>query len=620
MKADIRTLIIGLDAYSPTVFERLGAQGRLPNLTRYAERGGYARLSVTDPPQSEVSWTSIATGLNPGGHGIFDFVHRDPATYALSVSLLPTRRGLGGIQFVPPHTARTIFDHTAERGFPATALWWPATFPARLESPVRTLPGLGAPDILGRLGVGTLLTGGQEAEQEHKTIIARLRQGGRGRYVGALSGPIRAGQAGGSPSEVEVRLDLADERSARLIVGRQSVELALGTWSPILELSFKMGPLLSVRALTRVIWTQAQPHVRLYFLPFQLHPLRSPWRYAAPRSFVRRAWKTCGPFLTLGWPQDTTGLEEGCMTDDQFLALCDSILETRERVLMDQLGRFDEGILASVFDSLDRIQHMFWRDRPDLVDEWYVKLDALVGRVERRLADLGQEGIKTVVVSDHGFADLNFKVHLNRWLVERGYLAAAAERGASNENGSGSLQDADWTKSQAYAIGLNSVYLNLAGREGQGCVPADQREAVLDRLRGELLDWRGPDGRAVVTTVQRQSEVFEGPLTAYGPDLVVGYSPGYRASAETGLGKWENAAITPNHDHWGGDHCMDAQAVQGVLFCNQGLSQFPNPSYRDIPVLTVGTALAPGSSAPPPTLSDEDKRAVEERLKGLGYL
>jgi predicted AlkP superfamily phosphohydrolase/phosphomutase len=322
----------------------------------------------------------------------------------------------------------------------------------------------------------------------------------------------------------------------------------------------------------------------------------------------------------LGWPQDTTGLEDGCITDDQFLALCDSILETRERLLMNHLEHFEEGILASVFDSLDRIQHMFWRDRPDIVDEWYVKLDALVGRVERRLADLGKSEIKTVVVSDHGFADLEFKVHLNRWLVEQGYLATSAKGKASGANGTGSLQDADWSKSQAYAIGLNSLYLNLNGREGQGCVPVAGRDAVLVKLRNELLDWQGPDGRAVVARVHRGADVFEGPLGEHGPDLVVGYAPGYRASAETGLGKWKDVAITPNHDHWGGDHCMDAQTVQGVLFCSQGLKEFPEPSYRDFPALTVGEALDPSRVAPPPALGKEDERAVEERLKGLGYL
>jgi len=227
--------------------------------------------------------------------------------------------------------------------------------------------------------------------------------------------------------------------------------------------------------------------------PLQLHPLHSPWRYATPRAFVRQTWQACGPFLTLGWPQDTTGLEERCITDSQFLDLCESIFRTRERVLVRQLQRFREGILACVFDSLDRVQHMFWRSRPDIVDEWYVKLDTLLGRVEGRLADLGKEQTKIVILSDHGFADFDFKVHLNHWLVERGYLVTAGDE-------SGSLQDVDWSQSQAYAIGLNSLYLNLAGREGQGCVPASQYEPLLSKLQDELLGWRGPDGSACDST------------------------------------------------------------------------------------------------------------------------
>jgi len=411
-----------------------------------------------------------------------------------------------------------------------------------------------------------------------------------------------------------VRLELTDDRSGRLTIGKRAVELLQGVWSPILEISFKVGPLMSVRALTRAILTQLQPDVRLYFLPLQLHPLHSPWRYAAPGAFVSQTWKACGPFLTLGWPQDTTGLEDGCITDSQFLALCESIFETRERTLMYHLQRFQEGILASVFDSLDRVQHMFWRDRPDIVDQWYVRLDALVGRVEKRLADLGKDQTKIVIVSDHGFADFNHKVHLNRWLIERGYLVT------KGEGGSGNLQNVDWSRSQAYAVGLNSVYLNLAGREGQGSVHSTQYEAVVNKLGDELLGWRGPDGRPVVQQAQSQGDAFVGPFATYGPDIVVGFSRGYRASAETGLGEWKEASTEPNGDHWGGDHCIASQAVPGVLFSNQDIGNYPHPSYRDIPALTIGMAPDLNDSAPPPSFSDEDRDIVEERLRSLGYL
>src|SRR5690554_622011 len=104
----MHTLILGLDAFDPHIFERLHEQGRLPTLGKYVGSGGYARFGVSNPPQSEVSWTSIATGLNPGGHGLFDFVHRDPATYRVHASLLPTKKGLAGTQFVRPYNARTL--------------------------------------------------------------------------------------------------------------------------------------------------------------------------------------------------------------------------------------------------------------------------------------------------------------------------------------------------------------------------------------------------------------------------------------------------------------------------------------------------------------------------------
>ena len=614
----MHTLILGFDSLDPVTFERLASQGKMPNLTKYADAGKYARFEVSDPPQTEVSWTSIATGLNPGGHGIFDFVHRAPETYTPFVSLLPTRRNIAGLQFVPPYKARTIFEEAARQGFPATSLWWPATFPARPESPVRTIPGLGTPDILGRLGVGTLYTTDTAlVDEERKTALKIFTKVGAERLVSSLEGPISKKGAATQAVAVDIRIDLIDDHNANLTVGKQSIQLTTGKWSPIFEVSFKMGLLFSVRALTRAILTQTQPDVKLYILPLQIHPLASTWRYATPPSFVKGVWKECGPQLTLGWPQDTTGLEEGCISDSQFLDLCDSIFASRECTLMHLIESFQEGILATVFDSLDRVQHMFRRDRPDIVERWYIKIDDLVGRVEQRLVAQNKPHVKLLVLSDHGFADFKYKVHLNRWLIENDFLSAV------KPNGSGSLGDADWSQSQAYAVGLNSLYINLANREGQGIVSADQYEPLAANLRERLINWIGPDDRPIIQRALLRDEAFSGPLTTYGPDILIGYTPGYRASPETGLGKWKENSNEPNNAHWGADHCIDSQAVPGVIFCSNGLEGITNPSYRDIPSLTIGKELAPHSTEPAPTPSSsskEDKEIIEERLKDLGYL
>lgn len=612
----IHTLILGLDAFDPRVFERLLHEGRMPNLASFVERNGYAELRIANPPQSEVSWTSIATGLDPGAHGMFDFVHRDPASHTPFVSLLPTQEKLGLTRFVRPFSARTIFDMTADRGYPSTSLWWPGTFPARPESPVRTLPGLGTPDVMGRLGVGCLYSADPALPDEMgKTPVLHLRQEGAERFAQRLIGPRRKRRSSEVTLSIPLRLEIRDQRAASLEIGGQVVDLVRDEWSPVLDLRFPVGRFASVRAITRVVLTGTRPPT-LYVLPLQLHPLAPIWPYGTPRGFVRRTWESCGPFLTLGWPQDTAGLEDGCITDDHFVALCRSVDDSRARVLLHLLEDFREGILAGVFDTLDRIQHMYLRDRPDIVEGWYRRLDAFVGEVAAKFEPSAGDDRRLVILSDHGVGPVEHVVHLNRWLIDQGLLGVAP----GSPSGSGRWSSIDWGRTEAYAIGLNSVYLNLEGREGRGIVSPGRQEELCERIRRDLARWVGPDGRPVVARAWLNGEAFRGALASYGPDLVVGYSVGYRASPETGLGGWGERALEPNDGHWGADHCFDVGSVPGVLFSSRALTALDRPSYRDIPMLTIEAEPDEGSMAPPPSIGKEDTDLIEERLRSLGYL
>src|SRR4030095_9655289 len=241
------------------------------------KQGGYSKLGVCSPPQTEVSWTSIATGVDPGGHGIFDFVHRDPQTYLPYVSILPTRKGVLGDQFVPPYTTKTFFEETAELGYPATALWWHAMFPARPEIPVMTLPGLGTPDIRGQLGVGTFFS--TEAEEKKKFRVVKLESVGKDRYKADLPGPDVSSKSGPHPITIPLVLEILDDNMAKLTIGGTSIPLRIGEWSQIIEVQFKASLLVRVHTITRVILTSINGVVRLYFLPLQIHPLHSTWHY-----------------------------------------------------------------------------------------------------------------------------------------------------------------------------------------------------------------------------------------------------------------------------------------------------------------------------------------------------
>ncbi len=362
----MRALILGFDSFDPKLFETFSGQGDLPNLSKLAEGDGYSSFQVCAPPQTEVSWTSIATGADPGSHGIFDFVHRNPETYVPYVSILPTRTSAIGTQFVPPYTARTMFDEAVDQGYPATALWWPAMFPSRPESPVNVIPGLGTPDVRGQLGLGSFYsTENGFLKEGHKTP-AEIFKGNGKTYTSSLKGPFTKRKGKVVPAEVEFQIDVLDEKNVGLLLDGVPYALQPGEWSPILEIKFKTGMFVTVHALTRAIVTSTNP-VRLYFLPLQIHPLHALWQYASPKSFVKQAWEAAGSFLSLGWPQDTTGLEDGCISDEQFIALCEDIFAARERILFHFLEDFKEGVLASIFDDLDRVQHMFRRDRPEVV-------------------------------------------------------------------------------------------------------------------------------------------------------------------------------------------------------------------------------------------------------------
>ena len=73
-----RMIVLGIDGMDPVFVETHFAA--LPNLNRLRQQGSFRRLATTIPPQSPVAWSSVITGMDPGGHGIFDFVHRNPAT------------------------------------------------------------------------------------------------------------------------------------------------------------------------------------------------------------------------------------------------------------------------------------------------------------------------------------------------------------------------------------------------------------------------------------------------------------------------------------------------------------------------------------------------------------
>lgn len=114
-----RTLVIGLDGVPHSLITRLAADGTMPNVARLSGIGSLARMKVTLPEISAVSWPSFMTGANPGTHGIYGFVDPKPGSYDIR---FPNFRDL---------KAPTIWERLGERKKRSVVLNQPSTYPAR---------------------------------------------------------------------------------------------------------------------------------------------------------------------------------------------------------------------------------------------------------------------------------------------------------------------------------------------------------------------------------------------------------------------------------------------------------------------------------------------------------
>jgi predicted AlkP superfamily phosphohydrolase/phosphomutase len=210
-----------------------------------------------------------------------------------------------------------------------------------------------------------------------------------------------------------------------------------------------------------------------------------------------------------------------------------------------------------------------------VIEDLYRRMDALIGRVMSQL----DERTLLLVVSDHGFKSFARCVNLNAWLHQNGYLALKEGKPESGDW----FEDVDWSRTRAYTMGLNGLYLNLKGREREGIVsPGPEAESLKEELRQKLNGLADPaSGRSGITGVFDCDAVYAGPYVDNAPDLIVGYGDGYRASWDSVMGKVTAQIFEDNLKAWSGDHCIDPRLVPGVLFSNRKIAD-EKPAIVDV--------------------------------------
>jgi len=253
---------------------------------------------------------------------------------------------------------------------------------------------------------------------------------------------------------------------------------------------------------------------------------------------------------------------------EEMMKITDYLAETVNYILKNK--EFD--FLMSVFTAPDAVGHVFFKyldenhpkfeNKKEFVDAYfsiYTKLDEILESILNRL----KENDKLLIVSDHGFTSVYYGVALNKWLMEKGYLrlkrrpstlfkrflfnlgitpenlfriakklnlVKKAQEEAYRESKSFirkivdfitiGWDDIDWSKTKAYSQGnFGQIFINLKGREPQGCVTLEEYNDIVDKIISDLKELRF-NGERVFDIIKRRDEVYKGDFVKYAPDII----------------------------------------------------------------------------------------------------
>ena len=600
-----KIIILGVDGLDPDLLTKFMADGKMPNFARLAQQGSFRRLTTSIPPQSPVAWSNLITGMNGGGHGIFDFIHRDPKNFQLYFSTSKVEGPKHSFQigrWVIPlgsgsaeqlRHGKAFWEILDDNHVPNFVYRIPANFPP-IDAKGKTLSGMGTPDLRGTYGTFTFYT-------DDPTAAVGAVEGGEvvqvdvknNRVTSNLIGPDNTFLKNAPPSTEPFTVDVDPlEAVARIDFQGNKFVLKEGEWSGWLPVEFQLMPVIgNVKGICRFYLKQAHPRFQLYVSPINIDPENPALPISTPARYSRDLAKEIGEYHTQGIAEDTKALTAGVLDDKEYLQQAHTVLAEHRRAFDAEFPRFHEGLFFFYFSSLDLNAHMLWRltdpqspaydaaaaaQYGGALEEFYGQIDQVLGEAMTKVDD----NTTLLVLSDHGFAPYRRSFNLNTWLWKNGYITR--KEGVSGDS-SEPFSDVDWSRTRAYGLGLNGLYVNMRGREREGIVePGAQSDALLREIQQKLLQVQDPkDGSPVITRVDLASEVYQGPYARTGPDALVGYNRGYRSGWKTILGAIPPDVLEDNTNPWSGDHCMDYTKVPGVLLSNRPIPA-QAPALTDI--------------------------------------
>ncbi|MFT4539895.1 MAG: putative AlkP superfamily phosphohydrolase/phosphomutase [Planctomycetota bacterium] len=594
-----RMIVVGLDGFDPGLAKKYMDEGRMPNFKKLAEEGCFSPLQTAIPSISPVAWSTYATGVDASRHNIYDFLTRDPCSYMPVLSSTDTRSVPRSINLgfaKVPFGSRAIYK-ILQKSQPfwkllgANNVWSsiirvPITFPAQKFKNGTLLSGMCVPDLQGTQGSFSFYSTRSRGADSHiggQQFKITIRNG---KVESALKGPTGSdGHSMKSPFTVE--LDESTRR-VKITVGKETEEVGFQEYTPWMVVPFD-----GVQGIARIyIQTWDEDEFGIYVTPINIDPDKPAMPISHPFVYAIYLAKLLGRFATLGLAEDTWALNERVIDEKAFLEQAYLIFEERKKQLWNVLEKTKRGFVTVVFDTTDRISHMFYRyldpTHPanegkdteiykNVIPELYEKMDAFLPEIRAKIGE--DEDTIFMVISDHGFCNFRRGVNLNSWLRDEGYLVLK-----DGETTSGDwFQKVDWSKTRAFTLGLTGIFINRVGRERQGIVEkGEEMDALTAEIAAKLEKLTDPQsGDEVINEVFFTQQIHDGPYADVAPELLIGYNKSFRHSWDCATGAVSKDIFSDNTKSWSGDHCVDPRFVPGVFWCNRKINT-EQPNLHDI--------------------------------------
>jgi len=603
-ETDKKIIILGFDGMDPHLVEVWMKQGYLPAFQKLRTIGSFTPLETSNPPQSPVAWSNFITGMDPGGHGIFDFMHRDPQHYipifSAAESTATTRTlSIGNYEFPLSGgevknliKGKAFWQILEEYDIPATIFKMPSNYPP-VPTKQRTLSGMNTPDLMGSYGICNYYT--TESTRINEDIGgARIHEvyviGNR--VETKLPGPENAFKKDKPDSFIDFKVYIDPANPvAKISIQDHEFILRVGEWSDWKRIHFNMIPTQKVSGICHFYLKEVRPEFKLYVSPINIDPANPALPISTPESYAKDLEKKFGPFYTKGLPGDFNSMNNNLLDEGEFLEQDNQVLSERIAMFDYELARFDSGLLFYYVSSTDQRQHMFWRHLDkhnptydpllaakyeNTIRDVYVEADKILDKAMQKV----DKDTIIMVVSDHGFSPFRWSFNANTWLKENGYhsLINPWKQGEDQL-----FVNTDWSRTKAYAYGLNSLYINQKGREGEGIVsPGAETENLIREIASKLEAYVDPKtGERPVLKAFAAKDIYTGAHVDEAPEIIIGFNKGYRISWSSPMGRIPKNIIEDNTEKWSGDHCIAPGIVPGILFMNRKI-QAQDPKFLDV--------------------------------------